>query len=104
MSLNHCIGFFYGDFHSTQSLSCTTWAFFSPDGELINLQGICLGQTTNNISEYSVAIEILSDAIDIIIRDLVVKLDLQLIVLQLNGHYSVRNPNIFFMYLHVRLL
>ena len=80
------------------------WALFSPNGELINLQGICLGQTTNNISKYNAMIELLSDAIDLGIRYFVVKLNSQVIVLQLNGHYSVCNPQILCMYLCVRLL
>ena len=101
MSSNHYIGFADGACHSTQSLSSTAWALFAPDGELINLQGIFLGQKTNNISKYSAFIELLSNEINLSIRDLVVKLDSQLVLLQLNCHYSVRNPQIFFMYLHV---
>ena len=62
------------------------------------------GQTTNNISEYNVGIEILLDRVSLGIRVLVVKLDSQLIVLKLNNHYSVRNPQISCMYLRVRLL
>ena len=48
---------------------------------MINLQGIYLGQTTNNIAEYSVVIELFSVAFALVIRDLVVKLDWQLVVL-----------------------
>ena len=69
MSSNHYVGFADGAFHSTWNLSSTAWALFSPDGELINLQGICLGRTTNNIVEYSAIIELLLDAIDLKIRD-----------------------------------
>ena len=38
------------------------------------------------------------------ISALVVNLDSQLVVLQLNGHYSVRNPHILRLYLGVHLL
>ena len=38
------------------------------------------------------------------IRALVVNLDSQLVVLQLNGRYSIRNPHILRLYLCVRLL
>ena len=103
MSLNHYVDFVDGACCSTRNLSSATWALFAPDGKLINLQGIYLGWTTNNIAEYSAVIELLSDAIDLAIRDLVVKLDSQLIVLQLNDHYSVWNPQILRMYLCVRL-
>lgn len=64
-----------------QNLSPASWALFAPDDELIDLQVICLGRKTNNITEYSVA-ELFSEAISLGIRDLVVKLDSQLIVLQ----------------------
>ena len=104
MSSDHYVGFADGACHSTRNLSSATWALFAPDGELINLQGIFLGQTTNNVAEYSAVIELLSDAIDLGIRDLVVKLDSQLVVFQLNGRYSVHNPQILRMYLRVRLL
>ena len=77
---------------------------YDATGELIDLQVICLGQTTNNVAEYSVVIELLTEAITLGISALVVNLDSQLIVLQLNGHYSVRNPHILRLYLRVHLL
>ena len=45
-----------GAYHSTRTLSSTAWAIYDPNGELVNLQGICLGRTTNNIAEYSAVI------------------------------------------------
>jgi len=89
MLSSHYLGFADGTCHSIRNFSSTTWALFAPDGELIDLQGICLSRTTNNIVEYSVVIELFSEAVSLGIRDLVVKLDSQLIVLQLNNHYSV---------------
>ena len=97
------VGFSDGACCSTQNLSSIVWVLYAPIGDLVSLQGICLGQTTNNIFKYSAVIEILTDAIHLGIRDLVVKLDSQLVVLQLNGHYSVHNPQILHMYLRVRL-
>jgi len=94
MSMYPHNGFTNGACQSTQNLSSTSWAIYDPHGELINLQGICLGQTTNNIAEYSTIIELLSEAIPLDIWDLVVNLDSQLIILQLNGKYSVRKPQI----------
>ena len=35
---------------------------------------------------------------------MLVNLDSQLIVLQLNGHYSIKNPYILRLYLRIRLL
>ena len=91
------IGFAHGACHSTQNLSSAAWAIYDPNGELIDIQGICLGRTTNNIAEYSAVIELLSEAIALGISELIVKLDSQLIVLQLNGQYSIRNPQILIM-------
>ena len=57
-----------------------------------------------NRGYYCAVIELLSEAIALGIRELIVKLDLQLIVLQLKKQYSVRNPQILRMYLKFRLL
>ena len=48
--------------------------------------------------------ELLSDAIAHGIYRLVVRLDSQLVILQLTGVYSVRNPAIYRMFLRVRIL
>ena len=56
-------GYADGASHSTQNLSSVVWAIFTPNGELVSFQGICIGRSTNNIAEYSVLIELLSDAI-----------------------------------------
>ena len=104
MSMTPLISFADGACRSTQNLSSVEWATYDPNGELIDLEGICLGHTTNNIVEYSVVVELLLEAIALDIRELVVNLDSQLVVLQLNGKYSVKNPQILRMYLHIRLL
>lgn len=69
------VGFTDGACRNTQNISLTAWTICDPHVELIDLQGICLGQTTNNISEYSAVIELLSEAITLGIRELVVNLD-----------------------------
>jgi len=76
---------------------------YDPHGELVDLQGICLGCTTNNVTEYSVIIELLTEAINLGIHTLVVNLDSQLVVHQLNGRYSIRDHQILRLYLRVRL-
>ena len=80
------------------------WYIYDPHGELIDLQGIYLGHITNNIVEYSAVIELLLEAIALGIRELVVSVDSQLVVLQFNGQYSINNPQILRMYLHIYLL
>ena len=48
--------------------------------------------------------DLLIEAINLEIHALLVYLDSQLVVLQLNGHYSVRNPSILCLYLLIHLL
>jgi ribonuclease HI len=77
---------------------------YAPTNELISLRGVCLGRETNNIAEYSVVIELLVDTISLGIRHLVVRLDSQLVVLQLSNFYSIRSPILLRVYLQIRLL
>ena len=79
------IGFANGACRSTRNLSSAAWVIHDPHGELIDLQGVCLGYTTSNVAEYSVVIELLAEAINLNICTLVVNLDSQLVVDQLNG-------------------
>ena len=37
---------------------------YSPTDELVSMHGVCLGQTTNNIAEYSEFIELLFDSME----------------------------------------
>lgn len=104
MSMSPHISVTDGACRSTQNLSSTPWAIYDPYGDLIDLQGICLGLTTNNIIEYSAVIELLLEVITLGIRELVFNLDAQLVVLQLNEQYSIRNPQIMRMYLLICLL
>jgi hypothetical protein len=57
------IGFVDGASRSTQNLASVAWEIYAPTDELISLHGIFLGRATNNIVEYSVVIELLTDAI-----------------------------------------
>ena len=59
---------------------------------------------TNNIAEYSIVIELLINAISLRIRHLVVRLDSQLVVLQLSNIYAIRSPTLLWVYLRIRLL
>jgi hypothetical protein len=49
-------------------------------------------------------IELLVDAISLGIHHLVVRLDSQLVVLQLSNIYSIRSPTLLRVYLRIRLL
>ena len=58
----------------------------------------------NNIVEYSIVIELLADAITFGVRRLIIRLHLKLMVLHLNGVYTVRSPTMLRVFLRVRLL
>jgi len=98
------VGFDDGACRSTHNLSFAAWVIYDPHGELIDLQGVFLGRTTNNVAEYSVVIELLAEVVNLGIRALVVNLDSQLVIHQLNGQYSIRDHLILRLYLRVRLL
>ena len=104
MSSTPYVGFADGACRSTCNLSSAAWAIYNPHGELLDLQGMCLGRTTNNVAEYCVVNELLAKAINLGIRALVVNLDSQLVVHQLNGQYSMRDHRILRLYLRLRLL
>jgi ribonuclease HI len=93
------IGFADGSSHSTRNLASVAWAIYAPTNELISLRGVCLGHATNNIAAYSAVIELLVDAISLGIRHLVMRLDSQLVVLQLSNIYSIRSPTLLWVYL-----
>jgi ribonuclease HI len=47
----------------TRRLASVAWVIFSPSGKLLSSGGICLGEETNNVVEYSAVIELLHDAL-----------------------------------------
>ena len=98
------IGFADGASRNTRNLASTAWAIYASTNELISLRGVCLGRATNKIAEYSVVIELSVDAISLGIQHLVVRLDSQLVVLQLSNIYSIRSPTLLRVYLRIRLL
>jgi len=98
------VGFADGASHDTQNLASIAWMNYTPTGQLVVSGGAYLGPTTNNVDEYNTVIELLCDAISNGILYLEVCLDSQLVVMQLNGEYRVRDPIIFRYFLHVRLL
>ena len=104
MSITPYVDFVDGASCITRNLSSTAWVIYDPASELIDLQGICLGRTTKNVAKYNAVIELLTEAINLSIRALLVNLDSQLVILQLNNHYSVRNLHILRLYLCIHLL
>ena len=93
-----------GASHHTQHSSYATWVIYTPMGQVLSSGGVCLRPYSNNVVEYSAIIELLQDAISHGILSIEVRLDLELVVLQLNGLYHVRDPALLRRFLHVRLL
>jgi len=81
MSLQTYIGFANGACRSTWNIYSAAWVIYSPSDELVSMHGVSLGQTTNNITEYSAVIELLSESISFGIQSMIVRLDSELIVL-----------------------
>lgn len=70
----------------------------------LSVYEVCLGRATNNIAEYSVVVELLIDVILLGICHLVIRLDSQLVVLQLCNVYVIRSPTLLQVYLRIHLL
>jgi ribonuclease HI len=88
----------------TQNLASAAWALYTPSHEMLHSSSICLGPATKNQVEYTAIIGLLADAQRHHILHLSVFLDSQLVVLQLNNVYHVRDSCLFRKYLQVRLL
>jgi ribonuclease HI len=69
------IGFADGASRSTQNLPSAAWEIYAPTDELISIHGVFLGRATNNITEYSAVIELLTDVVSLGICHLIVRLD-----------------------------
>jgi ribonuclease HI len=83
------VGYADGASRHMRRLASAAWVIFTPQGQLLSSGGICLGDTTNNVAEYSAVIELLRDALSLGISRLRVYLDAQLVVSQLNRIYRV---------------
>ena len=98
------VGFMDGASRHTQHSASTAWVIYTPMGQVLSSGGVCLWPSSNNVVEYSVVIELLWDSISHGVLSLEVRLDLELVVLQLNGLYHVRDTTLLRRFLHVRLL
>jgi ribonuclease HI len=83
------VGYANGASQHTQRLGSVSWVIITPQGHLLSSGGICLGDTTNNVAEYSAVIEFLHDTLSLGISHLRVYLDAQLVVSHLNRVYQV---------------
>jgi ribonuclease HI len=74
------VGFAESASRHTQRFSSTSWVIFTPTIHLLSFGGVCLGEETNNVVEYSVVIELLCDVLSHGISHIRVHLDAQLVV------------------------
>jgi ribonuclease HI len=98
------VGYAYSASRHTRRLASAAWVIFTPQGKFLSSGGICLGDTTNNVVEYSVVIELLHDTLSLGISHLWVYLNIQLVVSQLNRVYRVHDPTLHQRFLRVHLL
>ena len=96
------VGFANSVSHHTQNSASATWVIYTPTGQVLSLGGVCLRPSSNNVVEYSVVIELLWDVISHGVLSLEVRLDLQLVVSQLNGLYRIRDLTLLQRFLRVR--
>ena len=59
------VGYADGASQHTRRLASAAWVIFTPHGQMLSSEGICLGDTTNNVIEYSAVIELLHDALSL---------------------------------------
>ena len=75
MESSSYIGFADGASCHNQSSSWAAWVIYTPMGQVLSSGGVCLWPSSNNVAEYSVANEILHDAISHGVHSLDVCLD-----------------------------
>ena len=69
------IGFIDGSSCHTQNSASATWVIYTPMGQVLSLRGVCLWPSSNNVTEYSVIIELLQDSISHGVLSLEVRFD-----------------------------
>jgi ribonuclease HI len=98
------IGYADGTSWHARRLASASWVIFTSQGQLLSSRGICLGDTTKNVVEYSAVIELLRDTFSLGISHPWVYLDAQLVVSQINRVYRVHDPTLHRQFLRVHLL
>lgn len=63
-------------------------------GEVVFEHGSYIGDTTNNVAEYTALIKAMETARDLAATDLLVRMDSELIVKQMQGHYKIKEPTL----------
>ncbi len=63
-------------------------------GRVVHEAGRYLGETTNNVAEYSALIDGLQTALKLGASSVIVKMDSELIVKQMSGEYKIKQPHL----------
>jgi ribonuclease HI len=71
-------------------------------GEVVAEIGRGIGDTTNNVAEYTAAIEGLRRAAELGAREVVLRSDSQLLIKQLSGEYRVKTPHLQVLHRELR--
>ncbi|HMR55528.1 MAG TPA: ribonuclease HI family protein [Candidatus Doudnabacteria bacterium] len=73
-------------------------------GAVVVERGRYLGETTNNVAEYSALIDGLTAALELGATEMVIKMDSELIVKQMSGEYKIKQPHLQELAKQVRAL
>lgn len=71
------LGFADGASRQTWNLTSVAWVIYYSFGRLLASRGICIDPASNNVAEYTIVINLLSEAISLGIGSLVFYLDSQ---------------------------
>lgn len=82
--------------------SAAGFVLYNVKKDILSEGSIFLGTMTNNQAEYNALILGLERALEMGIKDLSIRMDSELIVMQLNGAYKIKNEGLLPLYLEVR--
>lgn len=64
------------------------------NGSVVKERGEYLGETTNNVAEYTAVIHGLQSALELGANEIVIQMDSELIVRQMSGVYKIKQPHL----------
>lgn len=98
------IGYANSANRNSRNVASSTWAIFLPNNKFLDYGGIFLGRATNKFVEYEVLIALITNASDLGIHSLVVRLASELVISQLTSYYYVHDTVLYRKCLRVCLL
>lgn len=70
------------------------FVLYNDAGQIIVADGKYLGENTNNVAEYTALILGLEQALELGAKEIVIKMDSELIVKQMSGEYKIKQPHL----------